>query len=188
MSRTSYLLAVCSCVLVYAPGCGAMDSLSPDPPVEADAADAGDSSSDAAVQDQATADQYVPPTPDAATDASDASPGLLDALAIYDGTIPDTGVQTTKSCTAQGGALCTEARWVLCPIGFEPTSAGDGHFNCGTTQEGWCCVAAPVSTCSMSGAGNCVVNACTGCFSPVSDTSLTCEDGRACCVDMCDST
>ncbi|MBI5532711.1 MAG: hypothetical protein HY898_08360 [Deltaproteobacteria bacterium] len=185
MSRTSYLLVVCSCVLVGAPGCGAKDTLSPDSPVEAGAAGAagtGGASFDAAVQDHATADQHIPPPQEAGPDVAPPPP---DAQPIYDGAVPDTGVHTTKSCAAQGGALCTNARWELCPIGFEPIAAGDGHFNCGMTHDGWCCVAAPTSSCTMSGVANCVVNACTDCFAPAPDKSLTCEPGRACCVDMC---
>lgn len=103
---------------------------------------------------------------------------------IPDVTPPDTGVPLSAACAAAGGALCTEHRWTICPKGFEPIASGDGHLGCAT--GGWCCVAAPASTCSSSGRANCVPGACTGCWSKVTDPTLTCESGRSCCEDLCD--
>lgn len=98
--------------------------------------------------------------------------------------VPDTGVALAPSCSTAGGVLCTAARWDLCPVGFEMVAAGTGHWGCG--DDGWCCQAAPVSTCSMSGTATCVPGACTDCFAPSPDPGLACETGRTCCVDMCD--
>ena len=97
---------------------------------------------------------------------------------------PDTGVPVSPACAAAGGMLCTDHRWTICPKGYEPTATGDGHLGCG--GGGWCCVAAPASTCSGSGRANCVVGVCTGCWSKVADSTLTCESGRSCCEDVCD--
>jgi hypothetical protein len=86
-------------------------------------------------------------------------------------------------CEARGGT-CTEYRWVVCPVGTEP-AAGEGHEDC--PGGGWCCVPAPSSTCSSSGYTNCVEGErCTGCWAAPDDTSLTCEAGRVCCLDICD--
>lgn len=185
MSRPVLPLFAVSSLALAQWSCGAADSLSPELPFEAGTADAA--------PDQTTFDQSSPPvqdaSPESAADAStppDASThDAQDAMPYYDGPVPDTGAHATKSCTSAGGLLCTEARWELCPIGFEPVAAGDGHFNCGYTHDGWCCQPAPMSSCTMSGAANCVPNACTGCFAPSPNSSLQCEPGRACCVDMC---
>jgi hypothetical protein len=183
MSRTTLVLAACAAIAVLAQACGAADSLLQTNPVEAGAAEA---TTDASTPDQGGTDTTVTPPPEASPEVSkppvEAAP---DVPVIYDGPTPDTGTHATKGCLAQGGVLCTEARWELCPAGFEPVAGADGHLNCGMSHDGWCCQAAPVTSCSMSGQANCVVNACTGCFAPSPDKSLACEPGRACCVDMC---
>lgn len=102
-----------------------------------------------------------------------------------DTTPADTGALLTETCAGAGGKYCTANRWELCPIGYEPAGTGDGHYDCGSIQ-GWCCVPAPASSCTSSGKGNCVPGGCAGCWAKVSDPSLTCEDGRGCCIDMCD--
>jgi hypothetical protein len=129
------------------------------------------------------------------TDATTADTSTSDTTTTPDTTItvdsvtvdaprPDTGAPLTDTCAAVGGAFCTPVRWELCPKGFEPISSGDGHYGCGTIQ-GWCCVPAPPSSCSASGAGNCIAGGCTGCWMKVTDTTLTCETGRSCCIDGC---
>lgn len=86
-------------------------------------------------------------------------------------------------CSAKGG-LCTKHRWVVCPVNYEPIHPGP-HQDC--TGGGWCCVKAPPSSCSAKAGVNCVYgNKCTGCWFPARDTTLTCESGRVCCMDMCD--
>ncbi len=115
------------------------------------------------------------PTPDTFTPVDGPTPDVPP---------PDTGVPLSPECKTAGGVLCTEHRWVICPKGYEPIATGDGHLGC--SGGGWCCVAAPPSTCSSSGKGNCVVGDCKGCWSKVTDPSLTCESGRSCCEDMCD--
>ena len=100
--------------------------------------------------------------------------GRLTDLSWADGTFP--------KCTAVSGK-CTEQRWIVCPVNTEPVDP-DPHQDCGA---GWCCVAAPASTCSASGSTNCVVGAtCTGCWGPATNSSLSCEAGRVCCEDICD--
>ena len=95
--------------------------------------------------------------------------------------VPDGGTPTA-ACATAGGLLCTPYRWEICPAGTEPLAGADPHLGCG--NGGWCCVVAPPSTCSNSGAGNCVPGSCTGCWAPVS--GYMCENGRVCCQDMCD--
>jgi hypothetical protein len=98
----------------------------------------------------------------------------------------DGGDVTPPNCAALGGT-CTDARWSICAAHFEP-AAGDGHQDCSgsTGMGGWCCVPAPASACSDSGAGNCVEGtSCTGCWFPAEGTPA-CEAGRVCCVDYCD--
>lgn len=161
--------------------CGAADTLSTDPPFDA-----------AAYLDTGT-------TPDSGPDASGSGgmagyggdPGPVDASKPPEAgpphdAQPDTGIPTTKACKNAGGVLCTDARWLLCPAGYEPVGEGDGHFNCGQTNDGWCCQEAPPSSCSASGSANCIPGSCTGCFDNAPDQSLACEQGRACCVDICD--
>jgi hypothetical protein len=170
MSRLGLpLVAALACLQ---PACGAADSLSPDLPVEAGAA-----------ADAPAADQHA--QPEAAPDGTAPGDAGPEAWPLFDGAVPDTGIVTTKECMAQGGALCTADRWDLCPPGFEPVAADEGHAGCGNFNQGWCCQAAPVTSCNMAVAANCVPDACSGCFVPSPDTSLVCEPGRACCVDLC---
>lgn len=121
---------------------------------------------------------------DATADAAVDTGGDATSDTVLDVPPPDTGVPISSACAAAGGALCTAQRWTICPKGFEPIATGDGHLGCAT--GGWCCVAAPSSTCSWSGRGNCVPGVCTGCWSKVADPALTCESGRSCCEDLCD--
>ena len=87
-------------------------------------------------------------------------------------------------CLAVGGA-CTPYRWEICPVNTEPVEP-DPHQDC--AGGGWCCVAAPASTCSAAAGANCVFgSACTACWAPATNTALTCESGRVCCEDICDS-
>ena len=108
-------------------------------------------------------------------------PPALDATWDAIVVVPDGGAPTTI-CASAGGLLCTPYRWEICPAGTEPVAGADPHLGCG--QGGWCCGAAPPSTCSQSGSGNCVPGACTGCWAAVA--GLTCEAGRVCCQDVCD--
>jgi len=147
----------------------------------ADAVPVGDGlGADGLGSDAPAADAPAADAPAADAPPADAPPALD---AGWDATIvvPDAGAPTT-SCAAAGGLLCTPYRWEICPVGTEPVSGADPHRGCG--QGGWCCQAAPPSTCSQSGQGNCVPGACTGCWYPVS--GLTCEAGRVCCQDYCD--
>jgi len=85
-------------------------------------------------------------------------------------------------CSSKGGS-CTMQRWIVCPAGYEPIHPSP-HQDCGS---GWCCVKAPPSTCSAKAGVNCVFgSACTACWGPATDTTLTCESGRVCCEDICD--
>jgi hypothetical protein len=87
---------------------------------------------------------------------------------------------TSLECEAAGG-FCSGARWMLCPAGHEPI----GLDGLGCEMEGWCCVAAPSSTCTDSGTANCVPGtSCEGCWGDAGG-SLACEAGRVCCVDIC---
>lgn len=122
---------------------------------------------------------------DASGDGASLDSAATDTATVVDTAPVDTGTALTEACAAAGGAYCTNNRWELCPAGFEPLGAMDGHLGCGMIG-GWCCVPAPASTCSASGKGNCVPGGCTGCWMKVSDPSLACEDGRGCCVDACD--
>jgi hypothetical protein len=90
-----------------------------------------------------------------------------------------------QKCVDIGG-VCTPVRWGSCPVGMEIYALGTDQFGCENNWMGWCCVDAPPSPCSDSQAGVCVPGECTGCFAPVSDTSMTCEAGRSCCRDRCD--
>jgi hypothetical protein len=107
--------------------------------------------------------------------AADAGPdGPLADASWLDGTFPN--------CTAVSGK-CTPQRWIVCPVNTEPVEP-DPHQDCG---DGWCCVAAPASTCSANPGTNCVFGStCTGCWAAPANTSLTCEAGRVCCEDICD--
>ena len=85
-------------------------------------------------------------------------------------------------CAAVAGK-CTPQRWIICPVNTEPADP-DPHQDCGS---GWCCTAAPTSTCSASASTNCVVGtACVGCWGPATNAALSCEAGRVCCEDICD--
>jgi len=91
--------------------------------------------------------------------------------------------ELTPACELAGGELCTAERWEVCPVGFEPV-AGDGHQDCDTQGNGWCCQPAPASTCSQAEGANCVPGECTGCWADAGE-GLSCEEGRSCCVDNC---
>jgi len=158
--------------------CGAADTLSTDPPFDAAAY------MDAATGTGGMAGHGGDPGPVDASKPPEA--GSPPEAGPQKDAQPDTGIPTTKSCSAAGGVLCTDARWLLCPAGYEPVAQGDGHFNCGKTNEGWCCQPAPPSSCSASGTANCVPGSCKGCFGPAPDPSLTCEADRSCCIDICD--
>jgi hypothetical protein len=90
-------------------------------------------------------------------------------------------------CSDAGGE-CTEYRWMTCPPNTQ-TIHPNPHRDCGHSPDvaGWCCVAAPVSTCSAAPGATCVPGSeCTGCWGIPPDTSLTCPPGRVCCADICD--
>lgn len=166
-------------VIPFLGACGASDFLPDEAPFDAAAwvdGGAGSTSSPDAAADASMPPEAAPPM----------DSGTKPEAAPHGDAAPDTGVPTTKSCKNAGGVLCTDARWLLCPAGFEPVAEGDGHFNCGMTNEGWCCQPAPPSSCSQSGAANCIPGTCSGCFDDAPDPSLTCEPGRSCCVDVCD--
>jgi hypothetical protein len=92
-----------------------------------------------------------------------------------------------KKCIDMGG-VCTNTRWDRCPLGTEPNSLGTDQLGCENQSGGWCCVDGPPSTCADSAQGGMCVpgDKCTGCFAAHPDSSLTCEAGRVCCVDICD--
>ena len=148
-------------------GCGSRTSA---PPADA----APDSWSDAAVSDSIAQDRLGP-------DASGADAPMADAGWDATVVVPDGG-EPNAQCAAAGGVLCTLHRWDICPAGTEPVAGNDPHLGCG--EGGWCCQIAPPSPCSLSGQGNCIPDACTGCWFPVQN--LACEAGRVCCQDMCD--
>jgi len=139
-----------------------------------------------------TTDQQPDTEPDTEPDvAPDTEPDStadvpMDTPADWPTDIPaDWPVETSAECASAGG-FCTEVRWEICPAGYEPIDP-DPHRDCPGEGEGvigWCCVVAPYSTCTASGAGNCVVGTtCTSCWGPV--TGYTCESGRVCCRDIC---
>jgi len=153
--------------VLFAPGCG------------------DDGRSDGPVHHEAGVDHGVF---DGAIDA-----GLPDGVPVdakpadgpVDGPVADlpTGDGYFPKCLAVGGT-CTQVRWEVCPVNTEPVEP-DPHQDC--ANQGWCCVAAPSSTCSASAGVNCVFgSACTGCWGPATNTSLSCEAGRVCCEDICD--
>jgi len=152
--------------------CSSSDSTS-EPPVDA-APEVADSTVVDAPADTST-DTADATSVDAADSALDV-PG--DAVFV-----PDTGTALTGECGAAGGAVCTEYRWRICPIGFEPVSSTD-HYGCGKA-DGWCCRKAPTSPCAASGLGNCIPTCPLDCWQPVTDTTLTCDGTRKCCRDVC---
>ena len=176
MNRSSFAPAL---LLTALTACGAADTLSTDPPFDAAAYVDSGTGPDAIGTGGAAGYGGDPGPVDASWPIPEASPQ-------QDANVPDTGVPTTKSCKNAGGVVCTDARWLLCPAGYEPVAEGDGHFNCGKTNDGWCCQPAPTSSCSQSGSANCVPGTCKGCFGPAPDPSLTCEADRSCCIDICD--
>lgn len=127
-------------------------------------------------------DAETDPVEDPETDGEDAS---ADPFEDWPTDLPvDWGTETTDECSTAGG-FCTSERWVLCPSGYEPIDP-DPHRGCGGSPgtAGWCCVLAPPSPCSASSTGNCIAaESCTGCWASV---DLECEDGRVCCMDICD--
>ena len=112
------------------------------------------------------------------TDAS-GTDAAKDAPTVTEGGPP-------SDCVAHGGEICTDARWMLCPFGYEPVSQTE-HYGCGFS-DGWCCKPAPASPCTQSGTGNCI-DSCgsissSGCW--IISVSLGCETGKVCCADGCD--
>jgi hypothetical protein len=125
---------------------------------------------------------------DATTDTPVQEAAVTDSVAdlapVSDGTGKDLSGDAAAFplCSAKGGS-CTKQRWIVCPVGFEPIHPTP-HQDCGT---GGCCDKAPTSTCSAKAGVNCVWgSACSGCWGPSTDTTLTCESGRVCCEDICD--
>ncbi len=151
--------------------------------VGADAAvDVEDAQAVDASQDAVEADTFVD-APDAVVEVEAGEDGGSEAGGSEAGH-PDTGATLTSACEAVGGVLCTPFRWEVCPAGYEPVDESDGHLSCGSGL-GWCCQAAPASTCSAEALTNCIPGKCTGCWQPALDETLTCEPGRACCQDVC---
>ena len=115
---------------------------------------------------------------------------------VADQSASDKGSDTSKAeggtseasanpqCLAAGGS-CTQYRFILCPKGKEPVDPNP-HQDC--DNEGWCCVAAPSSTCSdQAPTVNCIAGTrCEGCWAPARNRSFTCEQGRVCCMDTCE--
>ncbi|MBN1771450.1 MAG: hypothetical protein JXB32_09325 [Deltaproteobacteria bacterium] len=139
-----------------------------------------------------TGGHYCDAVTEAETDGTDVFPDVP-ADVEPDTLLPDvpvdvpvdvpTDTASYPACAARGGT-CTEYRWVICPAGTEPAPT-EAHEDC--PGGGWCCVPAPTSTCSSSGYANCVEGErCTECWAAPDDTTLTCEAGRVCCLDICD--
>jgi hypothetical protein len=95
------------------------------------------------------------------------------------------GDATPPACAAAGG-FCTRYAWESCPAHYEPTALEEGHLDCsGSSGNAWCCVPAPSSPCSDTGAGNCLVgDTCTGCWAEA-PSAPACEAGRVCCMNIC---
>jgi hypothetical protein len=180
--------------VVLAAGCGGKSDTEDDTSVDTGVEDtAEDTAEDTGVEDTAedtAEDTGVEDTAeDTGADVIDDTEGDGDAAADPYGDWPtdlptDWPYETSSECEEAGG-FCTEARWVLCPPGYEPIDPGP-HHGCGDSggTAGWCCVVAPPSECSASGTGNCIAaESCTGCWAPV---DLDCEEGRVCCQDICD--
>ncbi len=71
----------------------------------------------------------------------------------------------------------------MCPANFQPY-LDNQSLDC----TGLCCMPASSDyTCNVSTSANCVVpEVCTGCWAAMTDTDLTCEEGRVCCYNSCD--
>ena len=112
----------------------------------------------------------------------------VDGAAVDSQIFPDLSGDATLAfplCSGVGG-FCTPFRWEICPPSYEPVFP-NSHQDC--PSGGWCCVPAPPSTCSAAAAANCIkAGACTGCWGDAANKTLTCEPGRVCCNDICDST
>lgn len=135
-----------------------------------------------ASQDAVEADTFAD-APDAVVEVEAGESGASEAGGSEAGH-PDSGATLTGACEAAGGVLCTPFRWDVCPVGYEPVDESDGHLSCGAGL-GWCCQAAPASTCSAEELTNCIPGKCTGCWQSALDETLTCEPGRVCCQDVC---
>lgn len=124
----------------------------------------------------------VPLERDAAIDGTAAS---IDTGNLDGGTAKvEAGADSTPAACAAAGGFCSRNRWSICPAHYEPAAEGTGHLDC--PSSGWCCVPAPSSPCSDQGTGNCVVGtSCSGCWSSAPGAP-SCENGRVCCVDICD--
>jgi hypothetical protein len=116
---------------------------------------------------------------------TEAGPTSLDT-GMLDGAAGEAGTDAPPPTCAALGGFCTRYRWDACPAHYEPTAEGTGHLDCGSSSSsGWCCVPAPSSPCSDTGAGNCVLGeSCSGCWKAASGAPA-CETGRVCCVDNC---
>ncbi len=107
-----------------------------------------------------------------------------DAPYVSDAPIPDTGSPLNVTCAANGGLLCTPARWTVCPSGFEPIAQANGRADC----NGYCCQReVSPSNCSAEGDSNCLQGSCNGCWQRNANAGLSCESGRVCCAYVCDS-
>jgi hypothetical protein len=133
------------------------------------------------------ADDGAPPDPvqeDPAEDPADVQEDEPPADTAGDETV------TAPECEAAGGT-CSGERWQLCAAGLEPLGS-DPHSDC--PSDGWCCVDAPAGSCSDDSPYNCVEGTrcedindedwgtCWG----TPDGTWECEEGRICCMDVCD--
>jgi hypothetical protein len=112
---------------------------------------------------------------------ADLAPPAPDQAAKKDTLVPVGDAAKFPLCAKEGG-ICMAMYWELCPISTEPVDP-DPHRDCGS---GYCCVAAPASTCTSSGSANCFAGSCPSCWTKTTNTSLACESGRACCESICD--
>jgi hypothetical protein len=130
---------------------------------------------------------------DCASDAAICAPGT--ACQVYCGngwcsgvcvSTPDGGPPLPAACSAAGGVFCTRMPGEQCPGGSEVAGGADPSLGC---SGGWCCVPAPASPCSSAGMGTCIPNTCGGCYRPLTTPDggvLDCEQGRVCCINICD--
>ncbi len=193
MTKTVLIALILSGMAI---ACG---NVSPDPPVDATDADAGDTAVDTATDlpvdtlSDSPVDSPSDTVPDIAEDdvVLDTTPEVLD---VPEWDIPedwptdipeDWPYPTAWQCTTQGG-FCSGGISLPCPAGYEPLSAS-AHRHC--DANGWCCIPAAYSPCSESGTGNCMpavscAMAEDGCWTDPA-APLECEAYRVCCENAC---
>lgn len=172
--------------------CGDVDTNDPDAadaPVDTPAETTSDPTPE--TTPDATPDTTLDPTsdpdPDVAPDpgedstpdtSSDLPPGWPTEIP------PDWPHPVSGQCNDFGG-FCSGGSDMLCPWGYEPLERRP-HGNC--AHDGWCCIVAPYSECTDSGAANCFDGTdCSGVDGCLGDspTPYECEPDRVCCVDIC---